>query len=138
MRGSLVPAVMVMLFLLLPGNAFGQQRNALAQWPVQPSVSADPTALARGGIPDSVRRKVGYHHWSGAAIGGGLGGVAAVTLALAAHGRCADCPSGQPSVAAAGLVGAGLGGVFGFLVGLASPKYAWVPEAGPGAAPDRR
>jgi hypothetical protein len=30
----------------------------------------------------------------------------------------------------AGLVSAGVGGVFGFLVGLASPKYEWAPANG--------
>jgi hypothetical protein len=138
MRTAIVPAMIVMLCLSIPRTSVGQETIALARWPAQPVVSTSPAVPAWAGVPDSVRRKVGYHHWTGAAIGGGVGGVTALVLALAARGSCADCPSGYPNVPAAGLVGAGLGGAFGFLVGLASPKYAWVPRAGPGAGPEPR
>lgn len=78
-------------------------------------------------IPDSVRRKVGYQHWKGAAIGGSLGAVVGFALALAARGQCSDCSSDTAPVGQVTVIGAGLGGAFGFLVGLASPRYRWVP-----------
>jgi hypothetical protein len=78
-------------------------------------------------VPDSIRWKTGYQHWKGAAIGGSLGALGGLALALLAHGQCDDCPSDTPPIGEVTLVGAGLGGVFGFLVGLASPRYRWVP-----------
>ena len=89
------------------------------------TVARHPTPQAVA-IPDSVRKKVGYQHWRGAAIGGTLGAVGGVALALLAHGSCSDCPSNDPDVLEVGLMGAGLAGAFGFLVGAASPKYRWV------------
>jgi hypothetical protein len=80
-------------------------------------------------VPDSVRMKVGYQHWRGAALGGALGAVGGLVLAILAHGECSDCTDNDPSVVQVGLVGAGLGGAFGFLVGAASPRYVWVPRA---------
>ena len=88
--------------------------------PVRDTTSRLPT------VPDSIRQRVGYQHWKGAAIGGGLGALGGLALALAAHGQCADCSSGTPPVGKVTLIGAGLGGVFGFLVGAASPRYRWV------------
>jgi hypothetical protein len=49
-------------------------------------------------------------------------------LALAAKGSCYDCASNDPSVATVSAAGAGLGGAFGFLVGLATPRYEWTPH----------
>jgi hypothetical protein len=88
-----------------------------------PHGAALPAALV---IPDSIRQRVGYQHWKGAAIGGGLGALAGLALALAAHGQCSDCSSDSPQVGTVTLAGAGLGGALGFLVGLASPRYRWV------------
>jgi hypothetical protein len=133
MRRPIVSGATAMLFLLAAGSVSAQERSALARWPVQPAPQATRPAPAGIVIPDSVRRKVGYQHWRGAAIGAGLGGVAGFLLGVAAHGRCADCDGSEPSVAAVGLVGAGLGGAFGLLVGLASPRYAWVRDAGTAA-----
>lgn len=78
-------------------------------------------------VPDSIRRKTGYQHWTGGAIGLGLGALGGLALALAAHGQCADCTSDTAPIGKVTLIGAGLGGAFGFLVGLASPRYRWVP-----------
>ena len=85
-----------------------------------------PAASPAVVIPDSFRQRVGYQHWKGAAIGGGLGALAGLALALAAHGQCDDCSSDPPNVGTVTLAGAGLGGALGFLVGLASPRYRWV------------
>jgi hypothetical protein len=75
-------------------------------------------------VPDSVRRKVGYQHWKGGAIGAAAGGVVGLLLGLAS-GACDDCSSNDSVLLEAALAGAGLGGAFGFLVGAASPKYRW-------------
>jgi hypothetical protein len=88
-----------------------------------PHAAAPPAAVV---IPDSIRQRAGYQHWKGAAIGGGLGALAGLALALAAHEQCSDCPSDSPNVGTVTLAGAGLGGALGFLVGLASPRYRWV------------
>jgi hypothetical protein len=78
--------------------------------------------LSATAVPDSTRRRVGYHHWKGAAIGSSAGAVLGTLLFLGASGSCSDCDvSGD--VLGASLVSAGLGGALGFLVGLASPKY---------------
>ncbi|HEX6433250.1 MAG TPA: hypothetical protein VFZ87_03380 [Gemmatimonadales bacterium] len=74
-----------------------------------------------------MRTKVGYHHWEGAATGSGVGAVAGLLIGLAGRYGCSDCPS-DPSLATISLATAGLGGAFGFLVGLASPKYRWVAK----------
>ncbi len=84
-------------------------------------------------VPDSVRKRTGYQHWRGAAIGLGLGGaLGALTGAVGgAVGQCSDCsrqPSAGSGALTVGLIGAGAGGVLGFLAGLASPRYAWVPR----------
>ena len=89
--------------------------------------SASHPAPQAVSIPDSVRKKVGYQHWRGAAICGAAGAVGGVLLALLARGQCSDCGANDPRVPEVGVVGAGLGGAFGFLVGAASPKYRWVP-----------
>jgi hypothetical protein len=81
-------------------------------------------------VPDSVRKRTGYQHWRGAAIGLAVGGALGALTGAAAGDRCSDC--GQTTAGSraltVGLLGAGTGGVLGFLVGLASPKYAWGPS----------
>ena len=79
-------------------------------------------------IPDSIRRKVGYQHWKGGAIGGSVGALAGLLLSTLAPTQCSDCTSTDSYVLEATLIGAGLGGAFGFLVGAASPKYRWEAE----------
>ncbi len=81
-------------------------------------------------VPDSIRQRAGYHHWKGAAIGGALGALGGLVLALATHGQCDDCTSDTAPLGKVTLIGAGLGGAFGFLVGLASPRYRWVKASG--------
>lgn len=74
-------------------------------------------------IPDSTRRRVGYHHWKGAAIGAGGGALLMALLYLSVGDSCYDCEGGRSHFLEAELVGAGVGGALGFLVGLGSPKY---------------
>ncbi len=121
-----------LLLLLLGHSAFPSlplaQEGAvpvrgLALLLAPPPTAAPPMLVV---IPDSIRHRVGYQHWKGAAIGGGLGALAGLALALAARGQCSDCPSDSPHVGTITLAGAGLGGALGFLVGLASPRYRWV------------
>jgi hypothetical protein len=80
-------------------------------------------------VPDSIRRKTGYQHWKGGAIGAGVGALGGLVLALAVPHSCDDCSSDPSPTGKVTLIGAGLGGVFGFLVGLATPRYRWVPAA---------
>jgi hypothetical protein len=121
----------VAMFLWL-GGTLGASSPALAQQlaggatEMVPSRAVLQVTAALVPVPDSVRHRVGYQQWKGAAIGGSLGALAGLALALAAHGQCADCRSNSPRVAKVSLLGAGLGGAFGFLVGLASPRYRWV------------
>lgn len=94
-----------------------------------PRVDPDLPSADLVGIPDSVRERTGYQHWRGGAIGLAVGGaVGALTGAIGGGlSSCDDC-SRQPTAAngalVLGLVGAGAGGVLGFLAGLASPRYA--------------
>ncbi len=104
--------------------------------PKRPSPIAPRTelpSLGLGSVPDSVRKRTGYQHWRGAAIGLAVGGaVGALTGAVGgAVGQCDDCsrqPSAGSGALAVGLIGAGAGGVLGFLAGLSSPKYVWIPS----------
>ena len=92
-----------------------------------------PAAIA---VPDSVRVISGYQHWrfmgQGAAVGAAVGALAGVILSRA---PCSDCDrhSTGEGLVLGGLTGAGLGGVVGFLAGLASPTYRWIPGAAPSA-----
>lgn len=121
------PAFLVSALLCsgLPDGAHAQvaariQTNTFPTW--QPSSGV----LAK---PDSVRRKVGYQHWKGGAIGGSVGALAGLLLAALAPGECYDCTSNDSGTLEATLIGAGLGGAFGFLVGAASPKYRWEAQS---------
>jgi hypothetical protein len=82
-------------------------------------------------VPDSIRVRVGYEHWRGAgygaAIGGGTGALLGALVALGPG--CSDCdpPSVAEGVIGGALLGAAAGGAFGFLAGLATPRYRWVP-----------
>lgn len=103
--------------------------------PKRPSPTAtDLPALELMTVPDSVRKRTGYQHWRGAALGLGLGGaVGALTGAVlgGVTGQCDDCSRQSTpgsGALALGLLGAGAGGVLGFLAGLSSPKYVWVPN----------
>jgi hypothetical protein len=98
---------------LLPARANAQEQRAFPSW--------SPEGR------DSVRQKVGYRHWEGAAVGAGAGAVVGLVLGFAVRYSCSDCSS-DPSLAATSLATAGLVGAFGFLVGLASPKYRWIAD----------
>jgi hypothetical protein len=80
-------------------------------------------------VPDSVRYRVGYQHWKGAAIGAGVGAVLGGVLVMVSGAGCADCTVTTGDRVEAVLLVTGGAGLLGFLAGLASPKYVWVsPE----------
>ena len=70
-----------------------------------------------------MRRVAGYQHWKGAAIGSAAGAVLGALLGARARTACSDCDMDGGDVVKASLVTAGIGGAFGFLIGLASPRY---------------
>lgn len=106
------------------GNAVAQQQASFSEWTI-PGPPLTSESLPGAALPDSVRRKVGYQHWKGAAIGAGVGAVLGSALAFGLASHCSDCTVTTGDRAQAALVVTGAGGVFGFLVGLASPKYVW-------------
>ena len=125
------PALVILTVTVL---AMGSPQAVIAQ--AQLRTAADrwgrraPTAVQRAAvaIPDSIRKRVGYQHWKGGAIGGAVGGLAGLLLGLTVGRACDDCSSDDSDALEPALVGAGLGGAFGFLVGAASPKYRWVRQ----------
>ena len=106
------------------GSVAAQQHVGFSRW-AEPWPAVAPAGLSGATLPDSVRRKVGYQHWKGAAIGGGVGAVLGTVLAFGLAGECADCTLTTWDRTQAALLVTGASGVFGFLVGLASPKYRW-------------
>ena len=115
---------------LAPRPADAQERYTFVSWSAEIQITPGLSGARVFEATDSVRQKVGYSHWKGAAIGGAAGAVAGVLLALAVRGGCSDCGS-DPDVARTALVSAGVVGAFGFLVGLGSPRYRWVPDTAP-------
>jgi hypothetical protein len=98
-----------------------------------PPIEADLPSLDLVGVPDSVRTRTGYQHWRGGAIGLAIGGaLGALTGAIGGGvAQCDDCsrqPTAGNGALTLGFIGAGAGGVLGFLAGLSSPKYAWIPR----------
>jgi hypothetical protein len=121
----------VTLCLASGGQAMAQQQASFTRWSV-PGPPLTSEGLPGAMLPDSVRRTVGYQHWRGAAIGGGVGAALGSAFAFGLAGRCADCTVSTWERVQAALLLTGAGGVLGFLGGLASPKYAW--EAQPDAS----
>ena len=125
-----MPRVLVLLLMFGVSTSVSAARAQTADsasqliWQTASADMAGSPALAT--LPDSVRQRAGYQHWKGAVIGGGLGALGGLVLALAAHGQCADCASDPAPVVEVTVLGAGIGGAVGFLVGLASPRYRWV------------
>lgn len=84
-------------------------------------------------LPDSIRVVTGYQHWRGAALGLAIGAGVGTLFGALAPASCDDCTdpwSRGRAMWTVGLLGAGTGGVVGFLAGLSSPKYVWVPTEG--------
>src|SRR4051812_19032082 len=92
MRYLQVVLLTVTLCLARIGSASAQQQVSFSQW-----VAPWPTVVSVGHsgatLPDSLRRKVGYQHWKGAAIGAGGGAVLGTLLAFGLGRGCADCTS---------------------------------------------
>jgi hypothetical protein len=104
--------------------------------PKKPRPDSLPTMSAKlATVPDSLRIRVGYQHWRGAGMGLAIGtGIGVVTGALLSTlTTCDDCREASAGEAAVmlGLLGAGAGGVVGFLAGLSSPKYITIPATSP-------
>ena len=119
----------IAVLILAPGHADAQERNTFVSWSAEiPTAHSLWWGDRKVEAADSVRQKVGYSHWKGAAIGGAAGAVAGLLLGFAVRTACSDC---DPDIAKGTLVSAGVVGAFGFLVGLASPRYRWVPDAAP-------
>jgi hypothetical protein len=128
-RSVFVLAVIV-VGLVASSPLLGQQARHPSDSARSATFVPPPSVTRLASVPDSIRRKTGYQHWKGGAIGLGLGALGGLALALAAPNECADCTSDPASVTGkVTLIGAGLGGAFGFLVGLATPRYRWVPVA---------
>jgi hypothetical protein len=122
----------------------GLAQNQPARWTTWELPAAALPDSITVSVPDSVRVRSGYQHWRQAALGGAIGGaLGALTGAVGAGiSSCDDCrrqPSAGSGALYGGLIGAGVGGVIGFLMGLSSPKYTWVPgaDAPPGEGPTR-
>jgi hypothetical protein len=105
------------------GGGLGYLVGRLSSKPYPDQLHATQPADSMQLIPDSTRRVVGYQHWKGAAIGAAGGALLGALLGSGVLSRCSDCDNTDSDVVKASLVTAGLGGAFGFLVGLASPKY---------------
>jgi hypothetical protein len=75
-------------------------------------------------VPDSVRRRVGYQHWRGAAIGSAVGAIVGTALGVGVGG-CADCTVTSWDRVQAALAVTGIGGAAGLLAGLGTPRYVW-------------
>ena len=118
----------IAILTLAPGRADAQERFTFVSWSAEILTADSLWGDREVEAADSVRQKVGYSHWKGAAIGGAAGAVAGLLLGLAARTTCSDC---DPDIAKGILVSAGVVGAFGFLVGLGSPRYRWVPDTAP-------
>ena len=121
---------LVVILGSLASNLNAQRNHAFAQVAI-PQLPRPRLATERNAVqPDSVI--VGYQQWKGA-LKGGIGGAllgSFLGLALVAEADCSDCvdePSQRQGALFGGLVGLGVGGVLGFLNGLATPKYAPSP-----------
>jgi hypothetical protein len=121
-----------MVMVAAPDGISAQEQGAgFSSWDVA-VIETQTNTPTWAGVPDSVRVQSGYQHWRGALLGAGIGAaLGALTGATAgAISSCYDC-SRQPSAGSGalivGLIGAGAGSVVGFLAGLSSPKYVWVP-----------
>ena len=110
-----------------PKGATAQRQVSFSHWAGPPLALPLPRPTAV--VPaDSVRQKVGYQHWKGAAIGAGVGAVLGSALAFGLAGECDDCTVTSWDRAQGALLITGASSAFGFLVGLASPRYAWRPS----------
>lgn len=97
--------------------------------PARDSMLPSQRLPGSAGVPDSVRQRVGYQHWRGGALGLAIGAAVGVASGAILDGRCADCSHQRSGALTGGLVGAGAGGLLGFLAGLASPKYRAIRPA---------
>jgi len=121
----LKPALLVLtLWTGLPRSATAQRQASFDRW-AGPMLAAPRPGPQLVPVADSVRQRVGYQHWKGAAIGAGAGALLGTALAFGLMGECDDCTVTTWDRTQSALFFTGASSLFGFLVGLASPKYAW-------------
>jgi len=111
-----------------PRSVTAQRQASFSRW-AGPTLG--PTRPDASGVllTDSVRQRIGYQPWKGAAIGAGVGAVLGTALAFGLAGECDDCTVSTWDRAQGALLITGASSAFGFLVGLASPRYVWKPSA---------
>ena len=132
---------------LLGGTAPADAQHAVASIATWRAPELAPTTSTAARAPlirdlrwpaDSLVR-VGDYRWEGALVGAVLIGTLGAVLGAGIKDACptvpgADCDRGGLGDALlVGGAGAAAGGLVGFVVGLASPKYARVPQAGGGS-----
>jgi hypothetical protein len=121
-----VRAALLVLALWIgsPRSATAQRHASFDRWPGPTFHVPGPGRLGPL-VADSVRQRVGYQHWKGAAIGAGVGALLGTALAFGLRGECDDCTVTTWDRTQGALLITGASSIFGFLVGLASPKYVW-------------
>jgi len=127
------PALLVASITVLPSRRVEAQAqpSQWVEWNPWPAAATTPGPAAVA-VPDSARVRRGYQHWRGAGLGAAIGGATGALAGAIAGGitSCDDCtqqPTAGTGALYGALIGGGAGGVLGFLVGLSSPKYVWVP-----------
>jgi hypothetical protein len=115
------------LWAAAPKSATAQRQASFDRW-AGPTLGTPPSHPSWVLLADSVRQRVGYQHWKGAAIGAGVGALLGIALASGVAGECDDCRVTTWDRARGALLVTGASSAFGFLVGLASPRYAWKPS----------
>jgi hypothetical protein len=128
-KRSVLVLIVIVVSLVASSPLLAQQARHPSESALSATFLPPRSVTLLASVPDSIRRKTGYQHWKGGAIGLGVGALGGLVLALAAPTECYDCTLDSAPAGKVTLIGAGQGGAFGFLVGLATPRDRWVPAA---------